>query len=90
MEVMVVIFIVIGIGIYFLNVVGHDAKIKRQIESLGGRLLSYERRNFFSGIGPFHVVGRGRMVYRIDYEVNGVMKEGWVRFGSLFGPDWRL
>ncbi len=67
-----------------MNTAGHELKIKNQIESMGGRLLSYEKRNMFTGIGPFHVVGKGRMVYRIDYEVNGVMKEGWVRFGGLF------
>ncbi len=90
MEVIVILFVIMGIGLVFMKTAGHELKIKNQIESMGGRLLSYEKRNMFTGIGPFHVVGKGRMVYRIDYEVNGVMKEGWVRFGGLFGPDWRL
>ena len=69
---------------------GHESSINSQIESLGGRVISIERRSFFSGLGPFHVVGKGRVVYRIEYEVNGQLMEGWVRFGGLMGPDWRL
>lgn len=64
--------------------------IEDMIISIGGEIISIERRNFFNGIGPFYVVGKGRAVYRISYLLDGEEKEGWVRFGSLFGPDWRL
>jgi hypothetical protein len=36
------------------------------------------------------VVGKGKTVYRIEYTIGNNTKEGWVRFGGLFGPDWRL
>lgn len=91
MEGMVIVFfLIIGGAIYFLRVNSHESSIESQIESIGGRLIGYEKRSIFSGIGPFTVVGKGRMVYKIDYEVNGVIKEGWVRFGGIMGPDWRL
>ena len=67
-----------------------EKSIYEKIEAHGGKVISIERRNFFTGIGPFHVVGKKRVVYRIVYEKNGVEKEGWVRFGGIMGPDWRL
>jgi hypothetical protein len=39
--------------------------------------------------GAFMVVGKGRTVYRIEYRIGDDGREGWVRFGGLFGPDWR-
>ncbi|MDR5659624.1 hypothetical protein RH915_08965 [Serpentinicella sp. ANB-PHB4] len=65
-------------------------KIREKIASLGGEVISIERRNIFTGIGPFKIVGKGRVVYRIEYRLNGSTEEGWVRFGGLLGPDWRL
>jgi hypothetical protein len=86
----IVVFMIIAIMIYFARIESHQDSIEGKIDFLGGRLISYERRNFFTGIGPFVVVGKGRMVYRIEYEVNGIKKEGWVRFGGMLGPDWRM
>ncbi|MCT4595649.1 MAG: hypothetical protein N4A57_15480 [Anaeromicrobium sp.] len=86
----ILLFIIIGIIIYFARSESHQDSIKSKIDSLGGHLISYERRNFFTGIGPFMVVGKGRMIYRIEYKVNGIKKEGWVRFGGISGTDWRM
>jgi len=64
-------------------------ELKKELNSLI-EVINIERRNFFKGIGPFMVVGRGRVVYRIEYRIGDQVKEGWVKFGRLFGPDWRL
>ncbi|WP_053956359.1 hypothetical protein [Inediibacterium massiliense] len=82
--------VIIGVVIYFARIESHKDSIANKIDSIGGRLINYEKRGFFSGIGPFTIVGKGRMIYRIEYEVDGIKKEGWVRFGGLFGPDWRM
>lgn len=86
----IVVFIIIAIIIYFARIESHQDSIASKINFLGGRLISYERRNFFTGIGPFMFVGKGRMIYRIEYEVDGIKKEGWVKFGGISGPDWRM
>lgn len=94
MEMPVILIIVLAIPLcIFLSIVrrgAHEDTIHSVIESMGGEVLYIEKRNFFSGIGPFNVVGKGRVVYRIIYRVQGKEKEGWVRFGGLMGPDWRL
>lgn len=82
--------IIIFAVIYFTRIESHKDSIANKIDSIGGHLISYEKRGFFSGIGPFTIVGKGRMIYRIEYEVDDIKKEGWVRFGGLFGPDWRI
>lgn len=84
----IIIFIVGGIMIYFVQKANHESKIHNQIESLGGRVSSIERRTFSTG--PFIMPGKGRTVYRIEYQVENEVKERWVKFGGLFGPDWRL
>ena len=84
-------FVLIIAIIMFTNY-NHEKKIHQKIESIDGKVLSISHRNIFNGLGPFMVVGKGRTVYSIDYKINGdtQIKEGWVRFGGLFGPDWRL
>ena len=66
-----------------------EKTIHEKIESMGGKVDAIERRNFFSGIGPFTIVGKNKVVYRIVYRVNDQRKEIWVRFGGLLGPEWR-
>lgn len=88
--VIVITFVFIGILIFIVQNAGHHNKIEEKIKSIGGEVVNVERRNLFTGLGPFMVVGKGRSVYMIEYNVNGETKEGWVRFGGLFGPDWRL
>lgn len=65
-------------------------KIEEEITSMGGEVMNIERRNFLSGTGPFVLVGRGRAVYKIEYYLGGETKEGWVKFGRIYGPDWKL
>lgn len=87
------IFIILAIFllvVFVMQSTGREDKIEEMIRSIGGEVVNVERRNFFTGIGPFMVVGKGRTVYRIEYRVEGELKEGWVRFGGMLGPDWRL
>ena len=86
-----IVLIIIAASIIMIFQYGwHDKKIREKIEqSMGGTVVSTERRNFFTGLGPFHIVGKGRTVYRVVYEAGGRTCEIWVRFGGLFGADWR-
>jgi len=84
----VIIFIIFAVVIYFIQKAGHENKIHEEIASIGGRVLNIERRTFSTG--PFIMPGKGRTVYRIEYQVGNEVKEGWVKFGGFFGPDWRL
>lgn len=87
---LVIIFLLIGIPIYFAQKESHISRIEAHVASMGGVVKGYERKNFVSGLGPFMVVGKGRTVYQIEYEINGLKREGWVRFGGIGGPDWRF
>jgi hypothetical protein len=84
----VILFIVLAIAIAILQGQSHERKITEQIESMGGTVINIEKKLFSTG--PFMVVGKGRTVYRIEYRVGNDDREGWVRFGGLLGPDWRL
>ncbi|WBW95605.1 hypothetical protein [Oceanirhabdus sp. W0125-5] len=91
MEGLIIIILIVVIIVFSgMRTESHKTKIETQVLYLGGTLIGYERRNIFTGLGPFTVVGKGRVVYKIDYEVNGERKEGWVRFGGITGPDWRF
>lgn len=81
-------FVVIAIGMAFLQHAGHEEKIHEQVEAYGGKVIHIEHKTFSTG--PFMVVGKGRTVYRFEYRVGEETREGWVRFGGLFGPDWRM
>jgi hypothetical protein len=82
---MIAVFIAVG-----LQRASYERKIKERIKSMGGEVIGIEKSGFLSGLGPFTVVGKGRTVYRIEYRIGTSAKEGWVRFGSILGPDWRL
>jgi hypothetical protein len=84
----IVIFVVFAILLSVLQVKRHKRKITEQIHSIGGEVISIKKQNFSPG--PFIIVGRGRTVYRIEYIKNSEVKYGWVKFGDLFGPDWRI
>lgn len=86
----IILFIFLGIIFYIIQNSGYENKIQEKIGSIGGEVLNIERRNFLTGIGPFMVVGKGRTIFYIEYRVDDELREGWVRFGGLFGPDWRL
>ncbi|NMA82994.1 MAG: hypothetical protein GX962_03910 [Epulopiscium sp.] len=81
-------FIILAVAIFFLQGESHERRIHTEVQSIGGEVISIERKVF--GRGPFVLVGKGQVVYRIEYQVGTTRKEGWVKFGSLFGPDWRL
>ena len=85
-----VILLVAIVPIILLVNSGRESKIEERVRTMGGRLQSSERRSIFTGLGPFHVVGKGRSVYRYTYEKDGSQHEGWVRFGGLMGPDWKM
>ena len=84
----IMIFMIIVIGLYFLKVSVHKERIKEKVNFLGGNVINIEKRTFRTG--PFILTGKGTMVYRIEYRVGDMEKEGWVKFGGLLGPDWRL
>lgn len=82
----IILFIIIVVPFSILQRENHESRIQTEVESIGGEVLSIEKRTLSTG--PFFIVGR--TVYRIEYKLNGELKEGWVRFGGLMGPDWRL
>jgi len=57
---------------------------------MGAILIEYERCSFFTGLGPFKIVGKGRVVYKVVYEINNERKVCWVRFSGFLGADWRF
>lgn len=57
--------------------------------SLLGCVCALYRRES-GACGPFKLVGKGQVVYRIEYRIGAVYKEGWVKFGGWGGPDWRM
>ena len=84
----VIVFIILGTTIYFIQKENHERRIHEQVEAIRGKVISIERRSLRTG--TFILVGKGRSVYWVEYEVGGQLREGWVKFGGLFGPDWRL
>lgn len=86
--VIILIFIIFTAVIFFITSASHENSIKDKVESLGGAVISIERTMFDNG--PFFIKGKGRSIYRFEYRIDNEIKEGWVRFGGLFGPDWRI
>jgi hypothetical protein len=86
--VIIVIFVVFAVSISIIQVKSHRRKITERINSIGGKVIRIERKSVFAG--PFLGVSRGKTVYRIEYKKGEEVKEGWVKFGDLYGPDWRL
>lgn len=86
----ITIFLIFIVGIELLLDKSRREKIEEEINFIGGNVINIERRNLFTGRGPFFIEGKGETVYKIEYVVDGVLKEGWVKFAGLFGVDWRL
>ena len=86
--IVIILFAIFAVAIFFIQSGSHETSIKSQVESLGGAVLSIERTMFNNG--PFFFKGKGGSIYRFEYNIGNETREGWVRFGSLFGPDWRL
>lgn len=66
----------------------YKSKIYKGIESFGGKLVKIQRERFSTG--PFLPTGNLIHIYRIQYYFRDELKEGWVKFGILSEPDWRL
>lgn len=62
--------------------------IKGQVDLLGGTVITIEKKLFDNG--PFPFKGKGRTIYRFEYKVDDRVNVGWVKFGGIFGPDWRM
>jgi uncharacterized membrane protein len=84
----VVVFVIFIVFIAIFQVKSHEKRITKKVHTIGGEVISIKRKTFSTG--PFLAVGKGRTVYRIEYRIGNEIKEGWVKFGSLSGPDWRL
>lgn len=82
------VFVAFVITIAVAQAKSHKRRITEKISSIGGEIISIERKIFSTG--PFSRVRRGRTVYRIEYKKENEVKEGWVKFGDLYGPEWRL
>ena len=87
-EVVIVLFVAFAIAIFFILSKSYENSIKSKVEGFGGTLISIERMMFNNG--PFFIKGKGKSIYRFEYRIGNETKEGWVRFGSLFRPDWRV
>ncbi|MCR3923445.1 MAG: hypothetical protein NUK65_13185 [Firmicutes bacterium] len=85
---MIVLFVISTVTISYIQSRNHRYKIIKQIDGMGGKVLFIERKRFDTG--PFLLFRRGRSIYKIKYSIEDEIKEGWVKFGDLFGPEWRL
>lgn len=86
--VIIVMFIMFAVLISIIQIDKHKKRINEKIHLIGGEVISIERKIFYTG--PFLRVRRGRTVYKIKYRLGNEIKEGWVKFGDLLGPDWKL
>jgi hypothetical protein len=86
--IVIVMFVTVAVLISITQDKSHVQKIEEKINGLGGQIIKIEREKFSTG--PFMIIARGKTVYRVNYKMSGETKEGWVKFGDLFGPDWRL
>jgi hypothetical protein len=88
MGVIFILLVIFSIVMFFIKSSRYEESIKNQVQVLGGKVISIEKTMFNNG--PFFIKGKGKSIYRFQYTIGNEIKEGWVRFGSLFGPDWRL
>jgi len=57
---LLVVIVIVIFGIWLNN--SREKAIHEKIEAMGGKVDSIERRNFFTGIGPFNIVGKNGIV----------------------------
>ena len=86
--IVIILFAIFAVAIFFVQSEIHKNSINNQVESIGGVVICIERTMFNNG--PFYIKGKGRSIYKFTYNIGDETEEGWVRFGNLFGPDWRL
>ncbi len=86
----VILVLAVAVPLIIFQKSRHEALIKEKISQIGGTYIDHNREIGLLGAGPFKLVGRGQTVYHINYRIGVQAKEGWVRFGGLGGPDWRV
>ncbi|WP_139904125.1 hypothetical protein [Clostridium thermarum] len=86
--VIILLFATVAVLISVTQDKNHERKIEDKIKELGGQVIEIKREKYSTG--PYTIIARGKIVYRIKYKIGSEIKEGWVKFGDLFGPDWRL
>jgi hypothetical protein len=86
--VLIGLLVVFSLFISIMKVRNHKQKIIDKVLSIGGEIISIEKKAF--SIGPFLSAKKGRTVYRIKYRKDAKVKVGWVIFNDLTGPDWKL
>lgn len=62
--------------------------ISSYIEKLGGEIQHCERA--LDEEEMFYTQEKERYIYKFQYKINNELKEGWVRFGTPHGADWKL
>lgn len=82
--VIIIIFILISV---FSNW-SHKDTIRDKIKYMGGEVINIEK--CWLGSGTFLLKGKGVTVYKFEYYLEGKYKVGYVKFGSMFGPKWKL
>ncbi len=62
----------------------HIRKISSHVEAIGGRVISVRQRV------PMTRTAKGMTYFDFQYELNGEIKEGKVRFWGITPPEWEL
>jgi hypothetical protein len=83
-----IVMVIIVIIISFYSDKSHKETIRDEIKYMGGDVINIERCWF--GSGPFILKGKGATVYKFEYYLDGKYKIGYVKFGSMLGPKWKL
>lgn len=86
--IIVIAIIAIALVIYFIQGKRYEKSINTKVEELGGKIISIERTVVNNG--PFFIRGKGMSIYRFEYIIDNEEKEGWAKFGSLLGPEWKM
>lgn len=68
--------------------INYKNQILLHIKSLGGEIQHCERAA--DQTGPFYTKEAEKYIYKFQYKINNELKEGWVRFGTPHGADWKL
>ena len=80
---LILIFAVV-IGIVFIQRIINIRKIHLHIEAIGGRVVSVKQRV------PMMRTAREMTHFDFQYELNGEIKDGKVRFWGIMPPKWEL
>lgn len=81
------VFILLWIAYYSRRFANHEKIINEKIRSIGGETLKIEKIAQLSG--TWFLIFK-RSVYRIEYRHGDEDAEGWVKFKTITGPEWKL